>query len=168
MRSLEAEEVWQQEREAGLAAWGSWLGSLEPLATTTMRERKQHHMIVTALLLNTVSISYSNTLTLSAVYWCAIFRIAQLLHTGKMAEGGAGRGTATATVVGGGEGGGGGGGDLERETWELFSNWVCCVCIVTFDLELGQALEVNMQLAYLHSSEYLQGGMMGLRRTLMT
>ncbi|CAI8051071.1 Protein DENND6A [Geodia barretti] len=49
-----------------------------------------------------------------------------------MAEGGPPRG-ATGT--------GGGGGLGEKETWELFSNWVCCVCVVTFDLELGQALE---------------------------
>jgi len=26
--------------------------------------------------------------------------------------------------------------------WERFSNWVHCICIVTFDLELGQAIEV--------------------------
>ena len=68
-----------------------------------------------------------------------------------MAEGGAARGTATATVAGGGEGGGRG--ELERETWELFSNWVCCVCIVTFDLELGQALEVNMQLQHAYIAQ---------------
>lgn len=28
--------------------------------------------------------------------------------------------------------------------WELFNNWVHCICIVTFDLELGQAIEVNI------------------------
>lgn len=28
--------------------------------------------------------------------------------------------------------------------WEQFSNWVHCICIVTFDLELGQAIEVNI------------------------
>lgn len=27
-------------------------------------------------------------------------------------------------------------------SWEKFSQWVCCVCIVTFDLELGQTIEV--------------------------
>lgn len=27
--------------------------------------------------------------------------------------------------------------------WERFSNWVHCICIVTFDLELGQAIEVR-------------------------
>ena len=27
-------------------------------------------------------------------------------------------------------------------SWERFSQWVCCVCVVTFDLELGQAMEV--------------------------
>lgn len=26
--------------------------------------------------------------------------------------------------------------------WDRFSNWVYCVCSVTFDLELGQAMEV--------------------------
>uniref|UniRef100_A0A914WA65 UDENN domain-containing protein n=1 Tax=Plectus sambesii TaxID=2011161 RepID=A0A914WA65_9BILA len=26
--------------------------------------------------------------------------------------------------------------------WDKFSNWVHCICVVTFDLELGQALEV--------------------------
>ena len=28
-------------------------------------------------------------------------------------------------------------------SWDNFSHWVCCVCVVTFDLELGQALEVR-------------------------
>ena len=27
-------------------------------------------------------------------------------------------------------------------SWDNFSHWVCCMCVVTFDLELGQALEV--------------------------
>lgn len=27
--------------------------------------------------------------------------------------------------------------------WENFNNWLYCICVVTFDLELGQALEVN-------------------------
>lgn len=31
---------------------------------------------------------------------------------------------------------------LEECTWENFSNWIHCICVVTFDLELGQALEV--------------------------
>ena len=26
--------------------------------------------------------------------------------------------------------------------WDRFHNWLHCVCIVTFDLELGQAMEV--------------------------
>lgn len=29
------------------------------------------------------------------------------------------------------------------EKWERFNNWVHCICIVTFDLELGQAIEVR-------------------------
>lgn len=28
--------------------------------------------------------------------------------------------------------------------WERFTNWVHCICIVTFDLELGQAIEVTV------------------------
>ena len=28
-------------------------------------------------------------------------------------------------------------------SWERFSQWVACVCVVTFDLELGQAMEVS-------------------------
>lgn len=30
--------------------------------------------------------------------------------------------------------------------WERFSNWVHCICIVTFDLELGQAIEVRQRI----------------------
>lgn len=26
--------------------------------------------------------------------------------------------------------------------WDRFSNWIHCACVVTFDLELGQAMEV--------------------------
>jgi hypothetical protein len=29
-------------------------------------------------------------------------------------------------------------------SWEKFSHWVCCMCVVTFDLELGQAIEVRI------------------------
>ena len=28
--------------------------------------------------------------------------------------------------------------------WDRFQNWLHCVCVVTFDLELGQAMEVNI------------------------
>ena len=27
--------------------------------------------------------------------------------------------------------------------WDKFSNWLHCACVVTFDLELGQAMEVH-------------------------
>ena len=27
--------------------------------------------------------------------------------------------------------------------WDRFENWVHCFCVVTFDLELGQAMEVR-------------------------
>lgn len=28
--------------------------------------------------------------------------------------------------------------------WDQFSNWIHCACVVTFDLELGQAMEVRI------------------------
>ena len=28
--------------------------------------------------------------------------------------------------------------------WDLFKNWLYCICVVTFDLELGQAMEVGV------------------------
>ncbi|XP_015516240.1 protein DENND6A [Neodiprion pinetum] len=31
---------------------------------------------------------------------------------------------------------------ISRKKWERFSNWVHCICVVTFDLELGQAIEL--------------------------
>lgn len=33
--------------------------------------------------------------------------------------------------------------DETHRPWEKFHHWMCCICVVTFDLELGQALEVN-------------------------
>lgn len=33
--------------------------------------------------------------------------------------------------------------------WDRFSNWIHCICIVTFDLEVGQALEVRTQVILL-------------------
>ncbi|XP_054280264.1 protein DENND6A isoform X2 [Macrosteles quadrilineatus] len=32
--------------------------------------------------------------------------------------------------------------DTNPAPWDRFSNWIHCICIVTFDLELGQAIEV--------------------------
>lgn len=32
--------------------------------------------------------------------------------------------------------------ELKLNNWEGFHNWLYCICVVTFDLELGQALEV--------------------------
>ena len=29
--------------------------------------------------------------------------------------------------------------------WDRFQNWIHCICVVTFDLELGQAMEVTSQ-----------------------
>ena len=33
--------------------------------------------------------------------------------------------------------------ESSARSWEKFSQWVCCMCVVTFDLELGQAIEVR-------------------------
>lgn len=34
--------------------------------------------------------------------------------------------------------------DVERRRpWARFSSWLECACVVTFDLELGQAIEVR-------------------------
>lgn len=30
-----------------------------------------------------------------------------------------------------------------RRPWARFTSWLECVCVVTFDLELGQAIEVR-------------------------
>ncbi|CAG9759957.1 unnamed protein product [Ceutorhynchus assimilis] len=32
---------------------------------------------------------------------------------------------------------------LDENVWEGFSKWLHCICVVTFDLELGQALEIK-------------------------
>lgn len=31
--------------------------------------------------------------------------------------------------------------------WDTFSQWIYCICVVTFDLELGQAMEVSHQIS---------------------
>lgn len=33
-------------------------------------------------------------------------------------------------------------GEVNPDPWDRFSKWIHCICIVTFDLELGQAIEV--------------------------
>jgi hypothetical protein len=33
--------------------------------------------------------------------------------------------------------------------WDRFSSWIHCICVVTFDLELGQALEVSTYTTYI-------------------
>lgn len=35
------------------------------------------------------------------------------------------------------------GGPNSKTKFESFSNWIHCICVVTFDLELGQAIEVS-------------------------
>lgn len=30
-----------------------------------------------------------------------------------------------------------------QQKWKRFSEWMHCICVVTFDLELGQAMEVH-------------------------
>lgn len=31
---------------------------------------------------------------------------------------------------------------LQPKEWQRLSEWIHCICVVTFDLELGQAMEV--------------------------
>ena len=31
-----------------------------------------------------------------------------------------------------------------KKDWDKLSRWIACVCVVTFDLELGQAIEVSV------------------------
>lgn len=31
---------------------------------------------------------------------------------------------------------------LQSKEWQRLSEWIHCLCVVTFDLELGQAMEV--------------------------
>lgn len=38
--------------------------------------------------------------------------------------------------------------------WDKFNRWVHCICVVTFDLEIGQALEVIYAKTYLFISEH--------------
>jgi len=42
--------------------------------------------------------------------------------------------------------------DERRNLWEKFHRWISCVCVVTFDLELGQALEVYTRLYTRHDT----------------
>jgi Protein of unknown function (DUF1630). len=35
--------------------------------------------------------------------------------------------------------------------WDRFSSWIHCICIVTFDLELGQAMEVSLPTTYIET-----------------
>lgn len=44
----------------------------------------------------------------------------------------------------------------DNSKWQCFSNWVHCFCVVTFDLELGQALEVyNTYIMSIGKSTYV-------------
>ena len=36
----------------------------------------------------------------------------------------------------------------EELPWDRFFGWVKCVCVVTFDLELGQAMEVSYSIRF--------------------
>lgn len=36
--------------------------------------------------------------------------------------------------------------------WDRFQNWLHCVCVVTFDLEVGQAMEVGFIATSVHST----------------
>lgn len=34
--------------------------------------------------------------------------------------------------------------EIKTIKWDRFSEWIHCICVVTFDLELGQAMEVSL------------------------
>lgn len=36
--------------------------------------------------------------------------------------------------------------NTKDSNWKRFSEWIHCICVVTFDLELGQAMEVIIQI----------------------
>lgn len=38
--------------------------------------------------------------------------------------------------------------DTKSNKWDRFSEWIHCICVVTFDLELGQAMEVSGSLSH--------------------
>lgn len=52
----------------------------------------------------------------------------------------------TTGKISGGENYGNSSQKQKYQPWERFSNWIHCICIVTFDLELGQAMEVHLTL----------------------
>ena len=37
---------------------------------------------------------------------------------------------------------------VEENSYERFYHWLSCICVVTFDLELGQALEVGYRVLH--------------------
>ena len=39
---------------------------------------------------------------------------------------------------------------VEENSYERFYHWLSCICVVTFDLELGQALEVGCRVLHNH------------------
>jgi len=38
----------------------------------------------------------------------------------------------------------------DKPAEEMLSDWIHCICIVTFDLEFGQAMEVLLWLLFVH------------------
>ena len=47
--------------------------------------------------------------------------------------------------------------DIDFEPWERFSEWIHSICVVTFDLEIGQALEVGFFIFFFNSKiKYLK------------
>lgn len=40
--------------------------------------------------------------------------------------------------------------------WDNFSNWVHAICVVTFDLELGQAMEVSCSVHFFFFLHYYE------------
>jgi len=40
-------------------------------------------------------------------------------------------------------------------TFDRFQNWIHCICLTTFDIEIGQAIEVNLHFHPFFSFLYL-------------
>lgn len=43
----------------------------------------------------------------------------------------------------------------QERNWKRFSEWIHCICVVTFDLELGQAMEVSSSILCVFEYTYV-------------
>jgi len=50
--------------------------------------------------------------------------------------------------------------------WDRFRRWVTCFCVVTFDLELGQALEVSTSECFIDCIHASRSAVLGTERRI--